>query len=181
MKLKDVCSLEGELTNLGSVIKKEDHFANEGPSSQRYGVSSSHVWMWELDHKESWALKNWFFQIVVLEKTLESPLDSKEIKSVNPKGNQPWICIRRTDAKAEGPIFWPPDAGNDWRQKKKGETEAEMVRWHHWFNEHEFEQTPGDSEGQGSLAFCSSWGRKSQRWLSDWTTAHFAPLILQLW
>ena len=181
MKLKDSCSLEGELANLDSVIKKADHFASKGPSSPRYGVSRSHVHMWELDHKEGWVLKNWFFQTVVLEKTLESPLDRKEIKSVNPKGNQSWICIGRTDAKAEGPILWPPDAGNDWRQKEKGATEAEMDGWHHWLNGHELEQTPGDREGQGSLAFCSSWGRKSQRWLNDWTTTHFAALALHLW
>ena len=97
MKLKDSCSLEGELANLDSVIKKADHFASKGPSSPRYGVSSSHVHMWELDHKEGWVLKNWFFQTVVLEKTLESPLDRKEIKSVNPKGNQSWIYMHWKD------------------------------------------------------------------------------------
>ena len=124
--------------------------------------------MWELDHKEGWALKNWCFLTVRLEKTLESPVDSKEIKSVNPKGNQSWIFIGRTDAEA--PILWPPDeksqligkdrdAGKDWRQEK-GETEDEMVGWHHWFNGHEFEQTPGDNEGQGSLVCCSPWGGK---------------------
>ena len=130
-------------------IKKQKHyFANKDPSSQGYGFSSSHVWMWELDYKESWALKNWCFWTVVLEKTLESPLDSKEIIPVNPKGNQPWIFIGRTDV------------GKDWEQEEKGATEDEMVGWHHWFNEHEFEQTPGDSDGQGSLACCSPWGHK---------------------
>ena len=126
--------------------------------------------MWELDYKESWAPKNWCFWIVVLEKTLESPLDSKEIKPVHPKGNQPWIFIGRTDAEAETPILWPPDlrnwhvgkdpdAGKDWRQEK-GTTEDEMVGWHHRLNGHEFEQTPGVGDGQGSLACCSPWGRK---------------------
>ena len=105
------------------------------------------------------------------EKTLESPLDCKKIKPVNPKGNQPWIVIERTDAEAEAPILWPPDAkswlvredldaGKDWRQEEKGMTEDEMVGWHHWLNAHEFEQAPGDGEGQGSLACCSPWGGK---------------------
>ena len=111
-------------------------------SSQYYGFSSSHVWMWELDYKESWALKNWYFSTVVLEKTFESPLDSKETQPVRPKGNQYWIFIGRTDAEAETSIFWPldvknrligkdPDAGKDWRQEEKGMTENEMVEWHH--------------------------------------------------
>ena len=109
--------------------------------------------------------------MVVLEKTLESPLDCKEIKPVNPKGNQPWIFIRRTDAEAETPVFWPPDvkswfirkdpdAGKDWRQEEKGMTQDEMVGWHHQLNGHEFEQAPGDGEGQGILACCSPWGHK---------------------
>ena len=143
----------------------------QSPYSQSYVFSSSHVWMWELDHKESWAPKNWCFWTVVLEKTLESPLDSKEIKPVNPKGNEPWIFIRRTDAEAEAPILWPPDAksqlirkdsdaGKDWGQEEKGMTEDEMVGWHHWLNGCEFEQTSGDSEGQGSLACCGPWVRK---------------------
>ena len=137
---------------------------------QKYGFSSSHVWMWELDHKEDWETKNWCFRTVVLEKTLDSPLDSKEIKPVNPKGNQPWIFIERTDTEAEAPILWPPDtkswltgkdpdAGKDWRQEK-GATKDETVGWHHWLNGHEFEQTLGDSEGQGSLVCCSPWGHK---------------------
>ena len=123
--------------------------------------------MWELDHKGFWVLKNWCFQTVVLEKTLESPLQCKEIKPVNPKGNQPWIYIERTDAKAEAPILWPPDAkkqligkypdaGENWRQEKRV-TEDEMVGWHYWLNRYEFEQTTGDSEEQGSLASYSSW------------------------
>jgi len=153
--------------------------ANIGPYSQSYGFSSSHVQMWELDHK-AWALKNWCFQTVVLEKTLESPLDCKEIKPVNPKGNQSWIFIGRTDAEAKAPILWPPDAkswltgkdpdtGKDWGQEKET-TKDEMVGWYHRLNGHEFEQTPGDGEGQGSLAYCSPWGRKESDWLSDQTT-----------
>ena len=131
--------------------------------SQSYSFSSSHVRMWELDHKEGWVLKNWCFWTVVLEKTLESPLDSKKIKPVNPKGNQPWVFIGRIDAEAV--ILWPPDAksqligkdpdvGKDWRQEEKGATEDEMVGWHRWINGHESEKTLGDSKGQESLACC---------------------------
>ena len=158
------------------------YFANKGPSSQGYGFSSSHLWMWELDYKESWAPKNWCFQILVLEKTLESPLDTKEIKSVSPKGNQPWMFIGRTDAEDEAPKLWPPDvknwlvgkdpdAGKYWRREEKGMTENEMVGWHHQLNGHEFEQPPGVDEGQGSLACCSPWGHKESdmtEWL-NWT------------
>ena len=127
--------------------------------------------MWELDHKECWAPKNWCFWTVLLEKTLESPLDCKEIKLVNPKWNQSWLFIGRTDVEAETPILWPPDvknwlfgedpnAGKDWRQKEKGTTEDEMVGWHHPLHGHEFEQAPGVGDGQGSLNYCSPWGRK---------------------
>ena len=123
--------------------------------------------MWDKNHKEGWTLMNWFFQTVVLEKTLESPLDSKEIKPVNSKGNQPWLFIGKTDAEAEAPILWPPDAksyligkDSDWGQKEKWVTENEIVGWHHWLNGHEFEQPLGDSEGQGSLACCSPWNCK---------------------
>ena len=131
-------------------IKKQRHyFVNKGPSSQGYGFSNSHVWMWELDYKESWTLKNWFFWTAVSEKTLESPLDYKEIQLVHPKGNQSWIFIGRTDAETETPILWPsdmknqhvwkdPDAGKDWRQEEKGRTENEMVGWHHQLDGHEF-------------------------------------------
>ena len=116
--------------------------------------------MWELDHKEGWAPNNWCFWIVVLEKTFESPLDSKEIKTVNPNGNQSWIHIGRTDVKSEAPILWhllqkDPDAGKDWGKKEKGAIEDEVVGWHHQLSGHEFEQTLGDSEGQGNLAHCS--------------------------
>ena len=127
--------------------------------------------MWELDYKESWVLKNWCFWTVVLEKTLESPLDCKEIKPVKLKGNQSWIFIGRTDAEAESPIIWPPDVKNwltgkdpygwkDWRQEEKGVTEDEMVGWHHGLNLHEFEEALGVGEGQGSLVCCSPWGHK---------------------
>ena len=110
MKLNDACSLKGKLWPPRQHIKKQRHyFANKCPSSQSCGFSSSHVWMWELDHKVVWAQKNWCFQIVALEKTLESPLDCKEIKPINAKGYQPWIFIGRTDAVAEAPILWPPD------------------------------------------------------------------------
>ena len=140
--------------------------------------------MWELDHKEGWTPKNWCFQIVVLEKTLERPLDCKETKPVNPNGNQPWIFIGRTDAEAEALIHWPPDAKGwltgkdldarkDWRQKEKGMAEGEMVRWYHRLNEYEFEQTLGDCEGQGSLVCCSPQGRKE----SD-TTEQLNNIIL---
>ena len=160
-------------------IKKQRHyFANKGPSSQSYGFSSSHVWMWELDYNESWAPKNWCFWTVVLGKALESPLDCKEIQLVHPKGNQSWMFIGRTDVEAEPPILWlldgkswltekDPDAGKDWRQEK-GVTEDEMVGWHHWFNRYEFEQASGDGKGQGSLVCCSPWG--FQRVRHNWAT-----------
>ena len=131
-------------------IKKQRHyFANKGPSSQGYGFSSSHVCMWELDYKESWAPKNWCFWAMVLEKTLESPLDCKEIQPVNPKGDQSWAFVGRTDVEAETWILWPPDAkswliwkdpdaGKDWRREEKGMTEDEMVGWHHRLDGHEF-------------------------------------------
>ena len=153
-------------------IKKQRHyFADKGLYGQSYGFSSSHVQMWKLDHKESWVLKNWCFWTVVLEKTLESPLDCKEIQPVHPKGDQPWIFIERTDAEAEIPILWPPDAknwligkdpeaGKDWRQEEKRMTEDEMVGWHHWLNGHGFEQALGVDVGQASLPCCSPWGHK---------------------
>ena len=160
------------MANLKQHIKKQRHyFANKGPSSQGYGFSSGHVWMWELDYKESWVLKNWCFWTVVLEKILESPLDCKEIHPVHPKGDQSWVFTGRTDAEAETLILWPPDvkrwliwqdpgAGKDQRQEEKGMTEDEMVGWHHQLNGHEFEQTLGVGDGQGSLVCCSPWGHK---------------------
>ena len=147
------------------IKKQRQYLIDKCPSSQSYGFSSSNVWIWELDYKENWVPKNWCFWTVLLE-NLQSPLDCKEIKSVNPKGNQSWIFIGRTDAEAEAPILWPPDAknrlirkgldtGKDWRWQEKGATEDEMAGWHHCLNGHEFEQTRGGSEGQGSLACCS--------------------------
>ena len=169
-------------------IKKQRHyFANKGLSSQGYGFSSSHVWMWKLDYKASWVLKNWCFWTVVLEKSLESPLDCKEIQPVHPKGNQSWIFTGRTDVAAETPIFWPPnaknwligkdpDAGKDWRQEK-GTTEDEMVGWHHRLNGHEFTNSgswwwtgrPGGLQSMGSQRVGHNWatelncGRKTLR------------------
>ena len=131
------------MTKLDSILKSRHYFANKGLSSQSYG------WMWELDYKESWVQKIWCFWTVVLEKTLESPLDCKEIQPVHPKGNQSWIFTERTDVEAETPILWPLDeknwliwkdldAGKDWRWEEKRTTEDEMVGWHHWLNGHEF-------------------------------------------
>ena len=138
------------MANLYSIKKQRYYCANKGLYSQSYDFSSSYVEMWELDRKESWAPKNWCFWTVVLEKTLKSPLDCKKIKTVNPKGNQYWIFIARTDAETEAPILWPPDvknwligkdpdAGKDWKQEEKGTTQGEMVEWHHQLNGHEFE------------------------------------------
>ena len=167
MKLKDTCSLEENYDQPRQHIKKQRHYlANKSLSSQSHGFSSSHVWTWELNYKEGWILKNWCFSAVVLEKTLESPLDCKEIKPVHPRGNRSSIFIRRTDAETEASILWPPDvksrlvrkdpdAGKDWRQEEKGTTEDEVVGWHHWLYGHEFEQALEDGEGQGSLEFCS--------------------------
>ena len=162
-------------------IKKAD-FADVGPSSQSCGFSSIHVWMWELDYKESWALKNWCFWTVVLEKTLESRLDCKEIKLVSLKGNQSWIFIGMTDVEADTPILWAPDvknwltgkdpdAGKDWRQEKKGMTEDEMVGCHHQLDGLECEQTSGVGDRQESLVCCSPWVAKSQTRLTElnWT------------
>ena len=140
--------------------------------------------MWELYPKEDWELKNWSFWSIVLEKTLESPLDNKEIKPVNPKGNQPWKFTGRTDAEAEAPILWPPDAksqltgkdhdaGKDRGQEEKVATEDEMAEWYHWLNGHEFEQASGEGDGQGSLVCCSPWGRKNLTQLSDWMITIF--------
>ena len=180
MALSDTCSLEKSYEQPRQHIKKQRHyFSNKGPSSQSYGFSSSHIWMWELNYKESWAPKNWCFWTVVLQKTLESPLDCKEIQPVNHKGNQSCIFIGRIDAEAETPVLWPPDvkgwltgkhpdAWKDWRQEEKGPTEDEMVGWHHRLHGHEFEQAPGVGDGQGSLACCSPWGWQWVR--PDWAT-----------
>ena len=151
-------------------FKKQRHcLSDKSLSSQSYGFSISHVRMWELDHKERWVLEYWCFWTMVLEKTPEGLLDSKEIKPVHPKVNQSWIFIGRTDA--ETPILWPPDAknwltgkdpdvGKDWRQEEKGMTEDEMVGWHHGLDGREFEWTLGGGDGQRGLACCDSWGCK---------------------
>ena len=167
------------MTNLDSILKSRD-VTDKDLNSQSYDFPSSHVWMWELDYKESWAPKNWCFWTVVLENTLESPLDCKEIQPVHPKGDQSWIFFGRTHIEAETPILWPPDAkrwligkdldaGNDWGQEEKGTTEDEMVGWHHQLNGHEFGWIPGVGDGQGGLAWYDSWGPKSRTWLSNWT------------
>ena len=154
-----------------SYDQPRQHTANKGLSIQSYGFSSSHVWMWELDYKEIWVLKNWGFWTVVLEKTLESPLDCKEIQKVRPKENKSWLFIGRTDAKTETPILWlpdvknwlngkDPDAGKDWKQEEKGITEDEIVGWYNQLSGHEFEQALGVGDGQGSLACYSTWSHK---------------------
>ena len=157
------------MTNPRQWFKKQRHyFADKGPYNQSYNFSSSHVRMWEQDNKKGRAPKNWCLRIVVLEKTLESPLTCKEIKPVHPK-DQSWVFIGRTDAEADAPILWSsdaknylireePDCGKGWRQEAKGVTEDEMVGWYHQLNRHKLEQTPGDGEGQGSLACWSPWG-----------------------
>ena len=161
-------------------IKKQRHyFVNKGPSSQGYSFSSSHVWMWQLDYKESWVPKNWCFWTVVLEKILESPLDCKEIQPVHPKEDQSWVFIGRTDVEAETPKLWPPDAnswliwkdpdaGKDWVQEEKGMTEDEMVGWHHRLNGHEFGWTPGVGDGQGRPGVL--WFMGLQRVRHNWAT-----------
>ena len=153
-------------TKVNSILRSRDIFAHKSLYSQSYGFSGSQLWVWKLDHKEGWALKNWCFCTVFLEKTLVTPLDSKEIKPVNPKGNQRWIFTGRTDAGAEATILWPPDAknwligkdpdpGKYWRWEEKGKTEDEVVGWNHQLNGHKFEQTLGDSE-RDRAAWCAS-------------------------
>ena len=153
------------------IQKKRRYFANIGRSSQGYGFFSGHGWMWMLDCEENWAPKNWCFWPLVLEKSLESPLDCKEIQPVHCKGDRSWVFFGRSDAKAETPILWPPpvkswliwkdpDVRRDWGQEEKGRTEDEMARWHHQLNGHEFEWTPGVGDGQRGLACCNSWGLK---------------------
>ena len=165
MKLKDAFSLEEKLWQTQTDVSND-----KGWYRQSYG--SSHVQMWELDHKEGWALKRWCFLTVVLEKAVESPSDTKGVLNI----------LGRSDAEAESPVLWlpdaknwligkDPDAGKDWRQEEKGMTEDEMVGWHHWLNGHEFDQALGVGDGQGSLACCSPWGHKESdmtKWL-NWT------------
>ena len=170
MKLNDVCSLEEKLWQTQTAYEKEDNTLLTKIYIVKAMVFPVVMYgMWDLNHKEGWVPKNWRFWTVVLEKALQSPLESKEIKPVNSKGNQAWIFIGRTDAEA--PIFWlpdvksqlsgkDPDARKDWRQEEKRATEDEMVGWHHQLNGHEFEQAPGDGEGQGGLACYSPWSHK---------------------
>ena len=157
--------------NLDSILKNRSFLPIN--VRQSYGFSNSHVWIWELDHKESWVPKNWCFWTVVLEKTIESPLDSEEIKPVNPKGNQSWIFTGRTDAEAKAPILWPldvkswlirkdPAAGKNWRQEEKGTTEDEIAGWHHWLHGHEFEQVPGVLQSMGSQSVRRDWATEQQ-------------------
>ena len=160
------------MTNLDSIFKSRDiTLPSKVHLVKAMVFSSSHVWMWKLDYKESWVPKNWCFWTVVLEKTLESPLNCEEIQPVHPKGNQSWMLIVSSDVEAETPVLWPPttkswlilrypDAGKDWKQEEKVMTEDEMVGWHHWLNGHECEQALGAGDGQGSLACCSPWGHK---------------------
>ena len=159
------------MTNLDSTLKSRDITLPKGPSSQGYGFSCGRVWMLELGCEESWVPKNWCFWTVVLEKTLESPLDCKEIEPVHSEGDQPWDFFGRNDAKAETPVLWPPhaknlligkdsDAGRDWGQEEKGTTEGEMAGWHHWLDGCESEWTPGVGYGQEGLACCDSWGQR---------------------
>ena len=183
------CLLLGRkvMTNLDSILKSRDiKFADKRPSSQTYGFSSSHVWMWELAHKEIWAPKNWCFWTVVLEKTLESSLDCKEIKPVHPKGNQSWILIGRTDAEAEAPILWPPavknwfigkdpNAGKVLGSKSRG---WQRMRWLDGITESvdmSLSKALGVGDGQGSLACCSPWGRKESNTTEqlNWTGDHY--------
>ena len=172
------------MTNLDSVLKTRDITLSTKVCLVKLMVFPVVIYGCEsLDHKEGQAPKNWCFWTVVLERTLESSLDSKEIKLVSPKGNQSWIFIGRTDAEIEVPVIWPPDVksqfirkdpdtGRDWRQEEKEMTEDEMVGWHHWLNGHEFEQTLRDGEGQGSLACYSPWGRK-QLDMTEWLNNNY--------
>ena len=177
------CLLLGRkaMTNLDSMLKSKDiTLCTKVHLVKAVGFFIViHVWMWVLEHNEGWALKKWCFRIVVLEKTLESPLDSKEIKPFNPKGSQPWIFFQRTDAEA--PILWPPDtkswfigkdpdAGKDWGQQEKRVAEDDMVRWRHQLNAYEFEQTLGDMKDRGTWCAAIHGVTKSPTGLSDWTT-----------
>ena len=181
------CLLLGRkvMTNLDNILKSRDiTLPTKVRLVKAMGFSSDHIWMWELDYKEGWALKNWCFWtlILVLEKTLESPLDCKEIQPVHSKWDQSWMFIGRTDVEAETPILWPPDAkswligkdpdaGKDRGQEEKGTTEDEMAGWHHRLDGHGFGWIPGVGDGQGGLACCSSWGHKESdrtEWL-NWT------------
>ena len=172
------------MTNLDSFKKQRHCFANKGPSSQSYGFSISHVWMWELDYKESWALKNWCFWTVVLEKTLESPWTARRsnqsiLKEISPEYSLEGLMLKLklqyfgVDVK-NWLIGKDPVAGKDWRQEEKEMTEGEMVGWHHQLDGHEFEQTSRVGNGQGSLVCYSPWGHKNQTCLSNWFELNFS-------
>ena len=167
------------MTNLDSILKSRDIILpTKVHLVKAMFFSSGHVWMWELDCEEAWVLKNWWFWIVVLEKTLESPLDCKEIQPVHSEGDQSWVFFGRNDAKAETPVLWPPhakswlngkdsDAGRNWGLEEKGTTEDEMAGWHHWLDGREFQWTLGVGDGQGGLVCCDLWGLKES---DDWAT-----------
>ena len=179
------------MTNLDSILKSRDiTLPTKVCLVKAMLFPSSRVWMWDLDHKESWAPENWCFWTVVLENTLESPLDCKEIQPVHPKRNQSWIFFGGIDAKAVAPILWPPDAGNqligkdpdagrDWRREEKETTEDEMVGWCHPLNGQEFEQALRVGDQQGSLAFCSPWGCKSWTRL-NWTELYWTHICFKI-
>ena len=178
-EIKRYLLLEGKaMTDLDSILRSRDLTLPTKVRLVKAVVFPVVMYGCESDHKEGWALKNWYFWTMMLEKTLENPLDCREIKLVNPKGNQSWIFIGRTDAEAEAPLLLPPDAkswlirkdpdaGKDCRRKEKGMTEDEMVGWQHWLKGREFEQALGGGEGQGSLAWCSPWGCRVRH---DWAT-----------
>ena len=180
-------------TNLDSILKcRHITWPTNVHLVKAMFFSNSHVWMWELDYKEGWVPKNWCFWTVLLEKTLESPLDCKEIKSVSSKRNQSWIFFERTVAEAEAPILWPPDvkkrltgkdpdAGENWKEEK-GMTEDEMVGWHHRLNGHESEQAPGVGDGQGGLVCCSPWGHKEMDTTErlNWTEPNLTHLFQKM-
>ena len=178
------------MTNLDSILKsRETLLCQQSPSSQGNGFSCGHVWMWELDCEEGWTSKNWCFCTVVLEKSLESPLDCKEIQPVHSEGDQPWEFFGGNDAEAETPVLWPPhskswligkdsDAGRDWGQEEKGTTEDEMAGWHHWLDGRESQWTLGVCDGQGGLVCCDSWVTKSQTRLSNWSELNWTAYRL---
>ena len=176
-----------KLKRLDNILKSRDiTFPTKVPLVMANGFSCGHVWMWDLDCEESWALKNWCFWTMVLEKTPESPLDCKEIQPVHSEGDQSWVFFGRNDAKAETPVLLPPhakswligkdsDAGRDWGQEETGTTEDEMAAWHHWPDGRESEWTLGVGDGQGDLACCNSWGRKESNTTErlNWTECVF--------